>query len=1255
MSATQIQNAQPGEDLLGIAPPLEEQVNAGWLHRLHLFNGRALTAAALQSEQAYRAGRLAILGQSVTQGVVKGLALSANLTAADPVLQVASGYGISASGEDVALSRTLRSTLGSLVVIDPATSLVIDTFPNYSKNTSHTAFAGVLLLQPITGQVSGSSVDTGPVNQIVSGNLNASCDQDPSEDAFADWQIVDGVRLVMVAWPPSLGAVPASTDPAFRNRLVYTIFNAEMALTPDDRLPWDMLGVPVALVGFDSTWKAQFVDCAAVVRTGGLRRNRYVLPAQPGAAGSFLLAEPALAQARVSQLTEQLSATPGLTSLVPAFASLPPCGVLPARSMDFTKHAGLWFPSNWTLTVGPVHQEEIETALLAGMTEQPLDPTQNESVEVLLPLPDTLYDPDILITETVDPAFQQAVTNAQEDLTFVLEHRQTIQQEANALSRALNGDRQLPPYRELAGLTQVEIAQLGPALKVGQHSITAVFTGLNGATSTSAPLSQTVSSLSLSSSANPLSAGQTLTLTAKVSPPSATGSIQFSDGATQLGTPVPIIGGVATLVPPALTPGTHAITAMYPGDTNNPASISPVMLQTVSPTPTNVALKPTATSLAAGQAATFIVSVSPSTSTGSVQLLDGGTALSTAMVGAGASVFSTSSLTPGTHIITATYIDSTGKPAANSGAVLVRISQAASTVTLSSSPSPSVLGQSVTFTAVVSPSSATGVVQFLNGGIPLGAAVEVSAGVATLDVFESVGTVPVPGGYISQDYQKLITDAANPPYTLFQDGNGTPLSPPLPLFSSDDMNDLAENGIPHFISMINAKIAKANDLLDLAFLTAQSDIYRFRQYVLGTSDATALAVSPIAAQIAQGESAAVTASNLQSYLSTILPANSPNVPPATTTPKPGAPPPAAPAATVMTATAFRPMIGIVRPMQATSATNVARQFSVPARPLGTVAQPAPQATTFRATTLVLPTAARISPTAVSSTLVTAPGTVAHPASTNDVLAQSPLVGAQLNLRTLTIAQRMSNPPSQEGLFYAVGNRVAFLQLLADLEITIDDLPILVDQPPPPAAATPATTPPPPLRFTIADIRATADPVRSAAAFGAVQTPNINTPGTEADEAALFSTGIHVLEQHTALLRAIEGRIQQYSDFVSECATAQSNIQGFLPQAQTLLTQLENDLAQARQDVAFTTALLNDETARVAGVNATRTFTLQNYVPSVVYTRPRTLQTAADVPSRQLVPGNIASPVPSCLQQSVAIPPELREMVTLLRDYVMSRR
>lgn len=1178
MSATRIQNAVPGETLIGVEPALlEEQPDIGWLHRLSLFTGRTLTATALQSEQAYRAGRLAILGQCVTQGVVKGLELAMNLNASSPTylnIQVAPGYGISATGEDVALQRTLQTTLSQLQVIDPQSGSVIDTFPNYSKNASNTAYAGVLLLQPVTVQASGAQLDTGPAPFIVSGNLNASCDQDPDEYAFQDWQIVDGVRLVMVAWPftPASLALP-STSPAstWRNRLAYTVFNAEMTLGRDARLPWDLLGVPVALIGFDNTWTPQFVDCSAVARTGGLLRTLYMSPAQPTNPIALSPIQPAVAQARVLQLTEQLGALPSLTNFLQAFALLPPCGVLPVSVIDFVNQVVLWFPPSWIPTVTPVYQEELESALLEGMTAQPLDVTQPESVEVLVPLPDKLYDPDILMKETVAPAFQDAVNSATQELEGDLQHRYAIQQEANALSQALNGTNPGPLYDVDAGLTSGEVALLGPVFSVGAHNITAVYSGdANNPGSTSATLVQTVvataGNVVVSSSANPSVSGQAVTLTAHVSPGSATGSVQFSDGSTVLGT-APLTNGVASFTTSSLAAGNHSITAAYSGDANNAKSTSAMLVQTVA--------------------------------------------------------------------------------------------SAAAAVTIGSSLNPSASGQVIFLTATVLPNSATGTIQFMDGTTALGPPVPLSGGVASLPYAparsESFGTMISNGAYISCDYQKLITDAATT-YTITKDGNGVTLSPPLFLFNSADMADMAQNGIQHFINRINAKLAQANDLLDLAFLTTQSDIYRMRNSLLGASDATALAVSPIVAQIATGESAAVTAANLQSYLSQSLTTNAPIQPATPTTPSP-APAPAAPAtpstgsAPVAVKTTFNMQAMLVRaPVQVGTVppARIVRQSTTAG--LG-VAKTPTQAAPTSSGTLVSAATEKASPILTSRTFVQVqPGTVSQPATPNDVLGQSPIAGAQLNLRTLTIAQRMANPPSQDALFYATGNRLAITQLLADLEITIDDIPILVDQWPPPPATPPATTttgatPPITVNPTFVDFR-----TNYAAVASAMQSPMITTlSGSDADEAVLFSTSIRVLEQHSQLLRAVEARIALYNDFLTECATAISNIQTDLPQAQTLITQLGNYVAQARQDVAFTTALLSDEETRVANVNAQRAYILQNYVQAVVYTRPRTQQPDSNVPSRQLVPGNIVSPVPACLKQSAAIPPELTEVISLLRE------
>jgi hypothetical protein len=64
-------------------------------------------------------------------------------------------------------------------------------------------------------------------------------------------------------------------------------------------------------------------------------------------------------------------------------------------------------------------------------------------------------------------------------------------------------------------------------------------------------------------SPNPATAGQTVTLTATVSPSSATGSVQFSTGGTAIGTPQTVSGGVASITTQAGAAGTEAFTAAF--------------------------------------------------------------------------------------------------------------------------------------------------------------------------------------------------------------------------------------------------------------------------------------------------------------------------------------------------------------------------------------------------------------------------------------------------------------------------------------------------------------------------------------------------------------------------------------------------------------------------------------------------------------------------------------------------------------------
>jgi hypothetical protein len=123
-------------------------------------------------------------------------------------------------------------------------------------------------------------------------------------------------------------------------------------------------------------------------------------------------------------------------------------------------------------------------------------------------------------------------------------------------------------------------------LAVGNYSITATYAGdANNTASVSSAVARVVnqatSSTALSVSPPAPTAGQSVTLTATVSGFSPTGTVQFKDGATNLGSPVTVSGGVATLSTNALTAGPHSLTAVYSGDTNNLASTSTAVALTV--------------------------------------------------------------------------------------------------------------------------------------------------------------------------------------------------------------------------------------------------------------------------------------------------------------------------------------------------------------------------------------------------------------------------------------------------------------------------------------------------------------------------------------------------------------------------------------------------------------------------------------------------------------------------------------------------
>ncbi len=194
------------------------------------------------------------------------------------------------------------------------------------------------------------------------------------------------------------------------------------------------------------------------------------------------------------------------------------------------------------------------------------------------------------------------------------------------------------------------------------HTIKAVYTNTDGGFSgSSGNLNQTVipapTSTTVISSANPSIFGQSVTFTATVantagagaSTATPTGSIQFMDGASVVGTAQPLSGlGTATLTTSALTAGSHSITAIYTNvDGNFKGSTSASLTQVVQDF--SITATPSAQTISSGHQAIYTITLTP------ISGLTGTIGLSCS----GAPANSTCSVSPSTDNLQGTAIAST--------------------------------------------------------------------------------------------------------------------------------------------------------------------------------------------------------------------------------------------------------------------------------------------------------------------------------------------------------------------------------------------------------------------------------------------------------------------------------------------------------------------------------------------------------------------------------------------------------------------
>lgn len=293
-----------------------------------------------------------------------------------------------------------------------------------------------------------------------------------------------------------------------------------------------------------------------------------------------------------------------------------------------------------------------------------------------------------------------------------------------------DGSTQVASAPVVNGVATAGVSTLAP----GGHGLTAAYSGdaTYAASTTTAPFAESVGRMSsqttLGASAGAVAAGQPLTLTAAVAPASATGAVTFKDGDTVLGTGT-VSNGQATFSISSLTPGGHALTASYPGDSNVAPSASGATSVQVNPAATATALTLSTPTSTVGQAVTLTATVSPAAK-GTVTFLDGTTTLGTAVLNDGTATLSVSTLAAGAHSLTAAYAGDASNAASTSAAATETVALAQTSTTLTASPSPATAGSAVTLTATVAPGTAGGTVTFLDGTTTLGTGT-LAGGVAT--------------------------------------------------------------------------------------------------------------------------------------------------------------------------------------------------------------------------------------------------------------------------------------------------------------------------------------------------------------------------------------------------------------------------------------------------------------------------------------------------------------------------------------------
>lgn len=405
-----------GERIVHIEPEKKTRVTNSWLRRPNLYTGRALTDTTLILNTQYRIRHMKLFGRQMSAGVIRGLNLSFHTKPAvdendqektEQWLRISDGLGLTVYGDDVSLAMTTDVFLENV---------------HPSGNENPPRGAGIFMLEPIE-----------IIDEIAVDN-QSQCPWDRERDPLEDEQIIDSCRLVFYPWPEAeLGPIPPDSSPRFRNQLAYHVFDYELS-HPGELMPWEKIGVALGLTYITSKGVIQFIDQHAVVRQGGAPMTVQPLLSTNGT--RFLW------EARIQQLISHLydikTQTPKIPSAKDHFEVLPPAGVLPKQILDFIDMSTEFFPSQFVVNAVPVPEEQLEVALNASAGLTPFDMHKPEKIKLLVPVPQAVFEPDLLKKEVPDPIFLETLRKLIQQIRKWIANRGFLRDQANQVVGAID-------------------------------------------------------------------------------------------------------------------------------------------------------------------------------------------------------------------------------------------------------------------------------------------------------------------------------------------------------------------------------------------------------------------------------------------------------------------------------------------------------------------------------------------------------------------------------------------------------------------------------------------------------------------------------------------------------------------------------------------------------------------------------------------------------------------------------------------------